>query len=98
MCSAHDLVLPIIMLALIVLGSAIWIRRKKTLVMAFLILIMLAIWQGSIAAVRLRIIQGFIHRVFDLYSGSFSRRDSSYQFCAEADTGIAVDTRERHLF
>jgi hypothetical protein len=34
------------MLAFIVLGSAIWIRRRKTLIMAFLILIMMAIWQG----------------------------------------------------
>jgi hypothetical protein len=45
-CSPHDLVLPISMLAFIALGSAIWIRRRKTLVMAFLILIMMAIWQG----------------------------------------------------
>jgi hypothetical protein len=47
-CSRHDLVLPIIMLAFIVLGSAIWIRRRKTLVMASLILIMMAIWQGAL--------------------------------------------------
>jgi hypothetical protein len=44
--SPHDAVLPIMMLALIVLGSAIWIRRRKSLVLAFLILIMMAIWQG----------------------------------------------------
>jgi hypothetical protein len=46
MCSPHDLVLPISMLAFIVLGCAIWMRRKKTLIMAFLILIVMAIWQG----------------------------------------------------
>ena len=48
MCSPHDLVLPIIMLALIVLGSAIWIRRRKTLFLAFLIVIILALWQGAL--------------------------------------------------
>jgi hypothetical protein len=42
----HDAVLPIMMLALIVLGSAIWIRRRKSLILVFLILIMMAIWQG----------------------------------------------------
>ena len=46
MCSPHDLVLPIIMLAFIVLGSATWIRRRKSLILAFLILIVMAIWQG----------------------------------------------------
>ena len=46
-CSPHDLVLPIIMLAFIALGSAIWIRRRKTLMMASLIVIMLALWQGA---------------------------------------------------
>ncbi len=45
--SRHDLVLPSIMLAFIVLGSAIWIRRRKALVMASLIVIMLALWQGA---------------------------------------------------
>jgi hypothetical protein len=45
----HDLVLPIIMLAFIVLGCAAWLRRKKSLVLAFLILIMMAIWQGFFA-------------------------------------------------
>ena len=45
--SPHDAVLPIMMLAFIVLGSAIWIRRRKSLILAFLILIMMAIWQGS---------------------------------------------------
>ena len=48
MCSRHDLVLPIIMLAFIVLGSGIWIRRRKTLILASLILIMMAIWQGAL--------------------------------------------------
>jgi hypothetical protein len=47
MCSRHDLVLPIIMLAFIVLGGATWIRRRKTLIMATLILIMMVIWQGA---------------------------------------------------
>jgi hypothetical protein len=42
----HDLVLPIVMLAFIVLGSATWMRRKKSLVLAFLIVIVMAIWQG----------------------------------------------------
>jgi hypothetical protein len=45
-CSPHDLVLPIIMLAFIILGCAIWTRRRKSLILAFLILIMMAIWQG----------------------------------------------------
>jgi hypothetical protein len=44
----HDAVLPIMMLALIVLGSAIWIRRRKSLIIAFLILVVMAIWQGPL--------------------------------------------------
>jgi len=44
--SPHHLVLPIIMLAFIVLGCAAWIRRRKSLILAFLILIMMVIWQG----------------------------------------------------
>ena len=48
MYSPHDLVLPIIMLVFIVLGCATWIRRRKSLILAFLILIMMAIWQGSL--------------------------------------------------
>jgi len=47
-CSPHHLVLPIIMLAFIVLGGAFWIRRRKSLILALLILIMLAIWQGPL--------------------------------------------------
>jgi hypothetical protein len=47
-CSRHDLVLPIIMLGLVVLGSAIWIRRRKSLAISSLILIILAIWQGAL--------------------------------------------------
>jgi hypothetical protein len=46
--SPHDLVLPILMLAFIVLGCATWIRRRKSLILAFLILIMMAIWQGAL--------------------------------------------------
>jgi hypothetical protein len=42
----HDLVLPIIMLAFIVLGSAIWMRRRKSVVLAFLLVIGMVIWQG----------------------------------------------------
>jgi hypothetical protein len=42
----HDAVLPIMMLALIVFGSAIWIRRRKSLILAFVTLIVMAIWQG----------------------------------------------------
>jgi hypothetical protein len=45
---AHDLVLPILMLALIFLGCAAWTRRRKSLVVATLILIAMAIWQGSL--------------------------------------------------
>jgi hypothetical protein len=48
MCSPHDLVLPIIMLAFIVLGCAIWIKLRKTLTIASLILIVMAIWQGAL--------------------------------------------------
>jgi hypothetical protein len=44
--SPDDAVLPIVMLGFIVLGSAIWIRRRKSLILVFLILIMMAIWQG----------------------------------------------------
>jgi hypothetical protein len=47
-CSAPDLVLPLIMLALIFLGSAMWIRQNKTLVMGVLAFIILAIWQGRL--------------------------------------------------
>ena len=36
------------MLALIFLGSAIWIRQNKTLVMGVLAFIILAIWQGRL--------------------------------------------------
>jgi hypothetical protein len=46
-CSPHDLVLPLIMLALIVLGCATWIRRRKSLILSFFIFITMAIWQGS---------------------------------------------------
>jgi hypothetical protein len=46
MWSPHDLVLPTLMLALIVLGSATWIRRRKSLALAFLIVIVMAVWQG----------------------------------------------------
>jgi hypothetical protein len=46
--SPHQLVLPIIMLAFIVVGGAAWIRRRKSLTLVFLILIMMAIWQGSL--------------------------------------------------
>jgi hypothetical protein len=45
--SLRDLVLPSLMLALIILGLAAWIWRRKTLLVAALILVMLAIWQGS---------------------------------------------------
>jgi hypothetical protein len=45
----HDLVLPIIMLAFIVLGCATWLRRNKSLVLVFLIFIMMAMWQGFFA-------------------------------------------------
>jgi len=44
--SPHHLVLPIIMLAFVVFGGAAWIRRRKSLIFTFLILIMMAIWQG----------------------------------------------------
>jgi hypothetical protein len=46
--SPHDMVLPIIMLAFILLGCAAWIRRRKSLIVAYLILIIMAIWQGSL--------------------------------------------------
>ena len=45
--SLRDVVLPIVMLAFIVLGIGIWMRRRKTLILAFLILVLMAIWQGS---------------------------------------------------
>ena len=45
-CSPHDLVLPIIILFLIVLGCATWMRHRQSLIMVFMILIMIAIWQG----------------------------------------------------
>ena len=44
--SPRDLALPLLMLASIVLGLAIWTRRRKSLILAFLILILLAVWQG----------------------------------------------------
>jgi hypothetical protein len=46
--SLRDLVFPFLMLALIILGLATWIRRKKTLLMATMILILLALWQASL--------------------------------------------------
>jgi hypothetical protein len=46
--SPHQLVLPIIMLAFIVLGGAAWMRRRKSLIVTFLIFIMMVIWQGSL--------------------------------------------------
>jgi hypothetical protein len=44
----HDLILPILMVALICLGCAAWIRRRKSLIVAASILIAMAIWQGSL--------------------------------------------------
>ncbi len=44
--SPHHLVLPIIMLAFIGLGTAAWIRPRKSLILTFSIFILLAIWQG----------------------------------------------------
>ena len=46
MYSPHHLVLPIIMLAFIGLGTAAWIRRRKSLILTCSIFIMMAIWQG----------------------------------------------------
>jgi len=46
MCLPHDLVLPITMLFFIVLGCATWIRRRQSLIIVFLMLIVMAIWQG----------------------------------------------------
>jgi hypothetical protein len=45
--SPQQLVLPIIMLAFIVFGGAAWVTRRKSLILTFLILIIMAIWQGS---------------------------------------------------
>jgi hypothetical protein len=44
--SPRDLVLPIIMLIFITLGCATWVTRRKCLILALLILILMAIWQG----------------------------------------------------
>jgi hypothetical protein len=44
--SPRDLVLPIIMLTFIALGCATWVTRRKCLILALLILIMMATWQG----------------------------------------------------
>jgi hypothetical protein len=46
MYSPRDLVLPVIMLVFILLGCATWIGRRKSLILASLILIMMAMWQG----------------------------------------------------
>ena len=46
MYSPHHLVLPILMLAFIVLGSAAWIRQRKSLISTCLILITMVLWQG----------------------------------------------------
>ena len=46
MYSPHHLVLPIVMLAFIGLGTAAWIRRRKSLILTCSIFIMMAIWQG----------------------------------------------------
>ena len=42
----HHAVLPMMMLAFVLLGGAAWRRRRKSLILAFLILVMVAIWQG----------------------------------------------------
>ena len=42
----HHAVLPMMMLAFVLLGGAAWRRRRKSLILAFLIFIMVAIWQG----------------------------------------------------
>jgi hypothetical protein len=46
--SPHQLVLPIIMVAFILLGTAAWIKRRKSLILTYLIFIMMVIWQGSL--------------------------------------------------
>ena len=98
MCSRHDLILPVIMLAFILLGSVIWIKRRKTLVLASLILLMMAIWQGAL----LRYDYG-LYKI--LFIGSliwipalFRERDSGHQFCAEADSANCRNARNDHLF
>jgi hypothetical protein len=48
MYSPHDLILPLLMLTLICLGWVSWIKRRKSLIVAALILMALAIWQGSL--------------------------------------------------
>jgi hypothetical protein len=42
----RDAALPMLMLGLIVVGTAVWIRRRKSLVLAGVILIAMSIWQG----------------------------------------------------
>jgi hypothetical protein len=46
--SPHDLAWPLLMLASILLGLAIWTRRRKSLILASLIFVGMAIWQGSL--------------------------------------------------
>jgi hypothetical protein len=46
--SPHDLVLPVLMLVSIVVGLASWSKRRKSLILVSLILLMLAIWQGAL--------------------------------------------------
>jgi hypothetical protein len=46
--SLRDLGLPLLMLAFIVLGLASWIGGRKILILAFLVVIIMAIWQGSL--------------------------------------------------
>ena len=88
MWSPHDLVLPIVMLAFIVLGSGIWMRRKKSVVLAFLIVIVMAIWQGWF--------QQYDYGLYKiLFIGSmiwipslFRGGTAVAQFCAEVDAAF----------
>ena len=55
-CSPHDLVLPIIILFLIVLGCATWMRHRQSLIMAFLDFDHIGHLAGTVGEGRLRIV------------------------------------------
>ena len=90
MYSPHDLVLPIMMLAFIVLGCAAWIRRRKSLILASLILIMMAIWQGSLLQYDYGLYKILFIGSLIWIPCSFSRRNSRRAFVPRPIRPFAV--------
>ena len=45
-CLPHDLVMPIMIFAFIVVGCTTWIKQSRSLILVFLIFVGMAVWQG----------------------------------------------------